>query len=63
MSYEKQVEAKNYVAQFYFTLQKYLELWAKSLDGTEVLDWMNLNEAPACSNVEASLEKCRTERC
>lgn len=56
MSHEKQVEVKKFVVQFYLALHKYLELWSKSLDGTEVFDWMNLNEAPAWSKVEASLE-------
>lgn len=54
VSEEKQVETKQFIARFYSALHKYLELWAKSLDGTEVFDWMSLSEAPAWSKVEAS---------
>lgn len=55
ISREKQTEVKNFVTHFYLALNEYLELWAKSLDGTEVFDWMSLHEPPAWTKVEASL--------
>lgn len=36
----------HYVRKFYTALSEYLEKWSKSLDGTEVFCWMELNSVP-----------------